>query len=144
MSRNNGFTYGRTLIALLITLSILPLALSIFNLVANLKPDYNLVNNELALLDLRRILLIAYDLKINDYNLEFTYHNETYNLYYVNDKLILTPGTQIYLNDIKEACFSCENNVLYLDYITNNNKEYKSVIGKEKGFYIDDFFNNND
>ena len=58
MSRNNGFTYGRTLIALLITLSILPLALSIFNLVANLKPDYNLVNNELALLDLRRICKI--------------------------------------------------------------------------------------
>lgn len=144
MSGNRGFTYGRTLMALLITLTILPLAISIFSFVANIKPNYNLLNNELALIDLRRRLLIAYDLNIEENRLEFINDGETNYLYYVNDKLILSPGTQIYLNDVKDVYFSKENGVIYLNYITNDNKEYKSAIGKEKGFYIDDFLDNND
>ncbi len=144
MSGNRGFTYGRTLMALLITLTILPLAISIFSFVANIKPNYNLSNNELALIDLRRRLLIAYDLNIEENRLEFINNGETNYLYYVNDKLILSPGTQIYLNDVKDVYFSKENGVIYLNYITNDNKEYKSAIGKEKGFYIDDFLDNND
>ena len=144
MSGNRGITYGRTLIALLITLTILPLAISIFSFVANIKPNYNLLNNELALIDLRRRLLIAYDLNIEENRLEFINNGETNYLYYVNDKLILSPGTQIYLNDVKDVYFSKENGVIYLNYITNGNKEYKSAIGKEKGFYIDDFLDNND
>ena len=144
MSGNRGFTYGRTLMALLITLTILPLAISIFSFVANIKPNYNLLNNELALIDLRRRLLIAYDLNVEENRLEFINNGETNYLYYVNDKLILSPGTQIYLNDVKDVYFSKENGVIYLNYITNDNKEYKSAIGKEKGFYIDDFLDNND
>lgn len=144
MSGNRGITYGRTLIALLITLTILPLAISIFSFVANIKPNYNLLNNELALIDLRRRLLIAYDLNIEENRLEFINNGETNYLYYVNDKLILSPGTQIYLNDVKDVYFNLENGVIYLNYITNDNKEYKSAIGKEKGFYIDDFLDNND
>jgi hypothetical protein len=144
MSGNRGFTYGRTLMALLITLTILPLAISIFSFVANIKPNYNLLNNELALIDLRRRLLIAYDLNIEENRLEFINNGETNYLYYVNDKLILSPGTQIYLNDVKDVYFNLENGVIYLNYITNDNKEYKSAIGKEKGFYIDDFLDNND
>ena len=143
MSGNRGITYGRTLIALLITLTILPLAISIFSFVANIKPNYNLLN-ELALIDLRRRLLIAYDLNIEENRLEFINNGETNYLYYVNDKLILSPGTQIYLNDVKDVYFNLENGVIYLNYITNDNKEYKSAIGKEKGFYIDDFLDNND
>ena len=144
MSGNRGFTYGRTLIALLITLTILPLLISIFSFVANIKLNYNLLNNESALIDLRRKLLIAYDLNVNDNSLEFKNNGETNYLYYVNDKLILSPGTQIYLNDVKDVYFNKENGVIYLNYITNDNEEYKSVVGKEKGFYIDDFFDNND
>ena len=144
MSGNRGITYGRTLIALLITLTILPLAISIFSFVANIKPNYNLLNNELALIDLRRRLLIAYDLNIEENRLEFINNGETNYLYYVNDKLILSPGTQFYLNDVKDVYFNLENGVIYLNYITNDNKEYKSAIGKEKGFYIDDFLDNND
>ena len=144
MSGNRGFTYGRTLIALLITLTILPLLISIFSFVGNIKLNYNLLNNELALIDLWRKLLIAYDLNVNDNSLEFKNNGETNYLYYVNDKLILSPGTQIYLNDVKDVYFNKENGVIYLNYITNDNEEYKSVVGKEKGFYIDDFFDNND
>ena len=143
MSNNRGFA-TRSLIALLITLSILPLAVSIMAYCASLKQNYNLVNSEIALMDLRRIMLISYDLCVNDNQLDFIYHNEEYHLVYVNDKLILTPGTQIILNNIKEASFYEKNDSIYLRYIDDDNKEYKRNIGSAKRFYIDDFSFDND
>ncbi len=141
---NKGFIKSRYLIALLITLSILPIATSIIRLVASINLDYNLINNEMALMDLRRILLIAYDLQISDYQVDFIYHNDNYTLRYINDKLVLSPGTQIFLNDIKEANFYSKNGCLYLRYVTNDNKEYERNIGTEKGFHLDELYDNYD
>ena len=141
---NKGFIKSRYLIALLITLSVLPITTSTIRLLASVNLDYNLINNEMALMDLRRILLIAYDLSISDYQLDFIYHNDNYTLRYVNDKLILSPGTQIFLNDIKEANFYSKNGCLYLRYVTNDNKEYERNIGTEKGFHLDELSDNYD
>lgn len=78
----------RTLIALLITLTILPLAISVFSFAGNFTFNYNLANNEMALMDLRRVMLIAYDMEVSDYELNFIYHNDNYTLRYLNNKLI--------------------------------------------------------
>lgn len=143
-SYSAGFIKTRFLIALLITLSILPLCTSMVRLLGNVNMDYDLVNSELSMMDLRRILLIAYDLEINEYELNFTYHNSPYNLRLINDKLILSPGTQIYLNDIKEASFYTKNGCLYLRYVNNDNKEYEKIIGSAKSFHLPEFSNNYD
>lgn len=143
MSNNKGFA-TRSLMALLITLSILPLAVSIITYCASLKQNYNLINSEIALMDLRRIMLISYDMEINENQLDFIYHNEEYHLVYINDKLILTPGTQIILNNIKEVSFYEKNDSIYLKYIDEDNKEYERNIGSAKRFYIDNFSFDND
>lgn len=134
----------RTLIALLITLSILPLAVSSFRLVGNYEFNYNYVNNEIALMDLRRVMLLAYDIEVNDYEVNFIYHNDNYSLRYVNNKLLLQPGSQMYLNGIIDLNFTIENGCIYVNYVNEDGKEYKSNIGKEKGIYLDDFLNNDD
>lgn len=136
---NRGFIKTRFLIALFITLSLLPISASMIRLIADIKMDYNLVNNEIAMMDLRRILLIAYELDISEYELNFIYHNTSYSLRFVNDKLILSPGTQIYLNNIKEASFYIKNGCLYLKYINYENREYEENIGFQKGFYLPEF-----
>lgn len=143
-SYSAGFIKTRFLIALLITLSILPLCTSMVRLLGNVNMDYDLVNSELSMMDLRRILLIAYDLEINEYELNFTYHNSPYNLRLINDKLILSPGTQIYLNDIKEASFYTKNDCLYLRYVNNDDKEYEKNIGSAKSFHLPELSNNYD
>lgn len=134
----------RNLIALLITLTILPLAVSVFTFVGNHEFNYDLVNNEMALMDLRRVMLLAYDIEVSDYELNFIYHNDDYTLRYVNNKLILQPGTQIYLNGIDDVSFYKENNSIYVNYTDENGKEYKRNIGKEKGIHIDEFLDNDD
>ena len=48
----------RNIIALIIVLSILPLSSLAFNYVANIEFEYNEINDELALVQLREYLLI--------------------------------------------------------------------------------------
>lgn len=141
---NKGFSYTRTLIALLVITSILPIVYSCFDYVARFKFNYQELTDELTIIDLRRVLLLAYDLEIHEHDLSFIYHNDNYVLRYVNDKLILQPGTQIYLANIKEVNFYIKNDCLYMYYITNEEKEYEKVIYKTKGICLRDFPIDND
>lgn len=119
-------------------MSVLPLAVSAMKLVYNLDFNYQLISNEIALMDLRRVLLISYDLEIYDKELKFIYHGSDYSLSMVNNKLILSPGTQIYLMDIDDLNFSVRNESIYLNY-QSRGRNYETNIGKEKGIYLDDF-----
>ena len=144
MRVQRGSIYLRTLIALLVTMSILPLAVTIFRNASCIVPDYALLNDELAMMDLRRILLLAYDMEISDTHLKFIYHGEDYVLGLVNERLILHPGTQMYLDDVKEVRFYTKNGSLYMSYVRNNGKEYERNIAKEEGIHLDDFPLDND
>ncbi len=138
MSNNNGFA-TRSLIALLITLSILPIAVSILSYCANLKQDYDLLNSEIAFMDLRRIMLISYDIEINQYGINFIYQNKDYQVSLVNDKILLQPGTQIIVDKVKKCLFYEANDSIYLKYTDYDDNEYERNIGSAKRFYIDDF-----
>ena len=144
MSERRGSASVRVLVALLVILSLLPLAVTVFRFTAALDFDYDTVNSEMALMDLRRVLLLAYDLEVTDHELDFIYHNDDYSLKVVNGKLLLQPGSQIYLNDIDEVNFYRKNGCIYLSYKEKNGKEIERNIAKEKGIHLDDFSADND
>jgi len=136
--RRRGFISTRALIALYVVMLLIPLAYSSFSFVGNNKFNYNEVSNEIALVDLRKILMLAYDLENNDDSLKFIYKGDEYELYETNNKLILKPGTQIFLNDIDSVQFINKNECIYLIYETNG-KTYERNIGKTKGIRLADF-----
>ena len=133
----------RNLIALYISVILLPIALLISIYSSNLDIDYGLLSDEIALNELREVMLISYDLKISDKRLEFLYQGEEYSLSLVNGKLLLQPGTLIYLNDIDDLNFYINNNSIYIKYLRKG-KEYERNILKKESFYIDDFSNCDD
>ena len=128
----------RNLIGLIITITMLPICISAYNYTSSLKFDYNEINDEIALMQLRELMLITYDLDITDRQLSFRYKNKTFTLSLVNNKLILQPGTQIYLNDIDDLYFDTKNNCIYVIYERNNNI-YERVLCCQQGLYLDDF-----
>ena len=138
MHDSRGFIYTRALVALLVIMPVLPLAVTVFRFVGDLEFNYDTVNNEMALMDLRRVLLLAYDLDVSEHELHFIYHNDDYSLKIVNEKLLLQPGSQIYLNDVDEVRFFRKNGCLYLSYTGKDGKEIERNIGKEKGIHLDD------
>lgn len=128
----------RNIVGLLIILSLLPLSALSFRYVADISFNYDEVNNEIAICQLRELLLIAYDIEISDSQLNFRYKNADYHLCLVNRKMLLQPGTQIYLNDIDDLHFFSKNDCIYISY-EKDNKRYERVIASQTGIYLDDF-----
>lgn len=143
MYYRRGFISFRTIVALIITLSILPLSVYALAYSANLKFNYDEINDEIALLQLRRILLIVYDVNNNGYSLDFIYHNNNYTLSLINNRLVLQPGYQMFLDNINNLEFFEDGNSIYIRY-EKRNKEYTAPIIKQKGIYLDDFSDNYD
>lgn len=128
----------RNLIGLIITITMLPLCVLAFKFTANIKFDYNQINDEIALCQLRENLLISYDMNVSSDELNFRYKNKDYKLSLINNKLVLQPGTQIFLNDVDNLYFNNRNGCIYVCY-EKENKYYERVIANKEGFYIDDF-----
>lgn len=138
MRLHRGFISLRTILALVITLSILPIAVSIISYATNLKFEYDKVNDEISLYQLRRILLIAYDVNNNGNSLDFIYHNDSYSLSLINNRLVLSPGYQMFLDNVDYLEFINTGNSISIKY-EKNNKEYITPIIKAYGIYLDDF-----
>lgn len=128
----------RNLIGLIIAAILLPLFLMAFRYVTEIGFDYDQVNDEIAISQLREQMLISYDLKFTRNMLTFRYKNDDFRLSEVNGMLLLQPGTQIYLNDVDSLHFEKRNGCIYVVY-ERNGKEYEQVIVSEKGIYIDAF-----
>ena len=128
----------RNLLGLIITITLLPICIQAFIYVSNIDFDYNEINDEISLFQLREQLLITYDMDVYDDELDFIYKDKDYKLSLVNGKLILQPGTQIYLNDIDDLCFSIKNDCVFINY-SRGNKKYERILCKQERFYIDDF-----
>ena len=128
----------RNIIALIIVLSILPLSSLAFNYVANIEFEYNEINDELALVQLREYLLISYDIRNNYNSLDFIYKNKDFRLNLVNNKLLMQPGTQIILNDIDEVYFENKGEYIYVIYYRKD-KMYERIIASTKGIYLNEF-----
>ena len=128
----------RNMAGLLIIMSLLPILLMAFEFTAKLPFEYDEVFDELSLMQLRESLLIAYDLEFTEDCLYFDLHNRDFTLSKVNDKLIMQPGTQIFLSDLQEMHFEVRNNVIYVCY-EKDHLCYERVIASANGFYIDRF-----
>ena len=128
----------RTLIALIITLTILPISATSFSLVSKISFQYDEINDEIALNDLRNILLLGYDIELSDTEINFIYKNDEYNLSLTNNRLVLSPGYQMFLNDVDDLRFEEKNNCVYVLY-QRGNKEYERIIASTQGFYLEQF-----
>lgn len=128
----------RNLIGLIITITMLPICVDAFKFTSDISFTYDEINDELAMSQLREQMLIGYDMHINENEVSFIYKNKQFKLSLVNNKLILQPGTQIYLADVDNLRFDIRNGCVYVIY-ERNNKEYERIIAKQERIYIDDF-----
>ena len=116
----------------------LPLSSLCLNYVSKIDYDYSEINDEIAIYQLRELLLIAYDLRIYNDEINFTYQDKTFTLSLVNGRLLLQPGTQIYLDEVDNLYFTEASNLIYLNY-EKKNKQYQKVLTKANGIYLDEF-----
>ncbi len=128
----------RSLLSLLIILTLLPLCVSLFTLAGHYDIDYLCAEEEISLMKLREVLLLAYDLEVQDDHLSFTYQNDHYTLSLINSKLILKPGTLIYLSSVDDLHFERRGNSIYAVY-ERKGKHYEKNIASAYSLSVGDF-----
>lgn len=113
----DGFALADLLVTLCCCAVLVPIAASCIVLLPQLIVFEEDVQDETALYQLRRILMMAYDAEIvSDDTLTFTYREKEWRLHETNRRLILQPGTQIFLSGIDSAFFTEEEEVIYVVY----------------------------
>ena len=140
---DSGFVSLRTVVALCIIMAVIPVAVSGVELVSRVNERYDLINDELCLYRLRRILLIAYDVETDDNVMSFIYKDSQRQLSMINGRLVMTPGYQMFLDDIDSLYFRENEGCIELVY-EKDNKEYRAVLCEAEGIRIADFCDNTD
>ncbi len=120
-----AYTLLECLLALIIASYIFLAVNSVFTIVMNLSADTQFSQDLLSLQQFRLILACAEDLDIKEDEITYRYDDNNWEVYVVNRHLIVTPGTQIVLEDIDFCEFVNEGNNYYVVY--GRNKEIRKV-----------------
>ena len=130
MSKRKGFALVEILVAILTVCICIPILVSVISLMHTSLKDRTSLQDQIALIQLRRYLAVAYDVELLPSSLTFQRQQEEMRLSVVNQNLIVQPGTQIFLMDIETALFYLEGDSVMLRYVRNQ-QEYEVYLCKQ-------------
>ena len=112
--RRGYATLSGVLAALLIVSILMPVLIICAGSASKLLTHDERVQDEIAMGQLRRIFLLAYDTQISSTQIGFTYQGRQMRLSCVNGSLIVQPGTWIFLTDLDSCSFFMEDEIVYV------------------------------
>ena len=130
MSKRKGFALVEILVAVLTVCICIPILVSVISLMHTSLKDRTSLQDQIALIQLRRYLAVAYDIELLPSSLTFQRQQEEMRLSVVNQNLIVQPGTQMFLMDIETALFYLEGDSVMLRYVRNQ-QEYEVYLCKQ-------------
>ena len=130
MSNRKGFALVEVLVAVLTVCICIPIMISVISLMRTSLKDRTSLQDQIALVQLRRYLAVAYDIELLPSSLTFQRQHEEMRLSVVNQNLIVQPGTQMFLMDIEAALFYLEGDSVMLRYVRDN-QEYEVFLCKQ-------------
>lgn len=130
-NHNKGFTLIETILGLLVVSISVLLISGYLQLVSKVDYDFHYGEDEVSVRQLRLIYVLSSSITIDSQQVCFDYMNNELCLYQKDDKLILTPGYQVFIKDLNSISFYHNDNCLYLQYQHKNQMEEKRVIGCE-------------
>ena len=130
MSNRKGFALVEVLVAILTVCICIPILVSVISIMRTSLKDRTSLQDQIALVQLRRYLAVAYDIELLPSSLTFQRQHEEMRLSVVNQNLIVQPGTQMFLMDIEAALFYLEEDSVMLRYVRNH-QEYEVYLCKQ-------------
>ncbi|MBR2811098.1 MAG: hypothetical protein IKD69_06940 [Solobacterium sp.] len=122
-----GFVLSDFLAALCVVVLMVPLMTMCLGVLKGSLVFDERLQDEIALLQLRKILLISYDIEVSPQMLSFRYQARDMRLSLVNRRLIIQPGTQIFLSEIDGASFLEKDGMIEVIY-SRGEQEYEKVL----------------
>ena len=106
------------------------MTVQVISITRNVLKDRTPLQDQIALVQLRHYLAVAYDIELQPTMISFQRQHEEMRLRFVNQNLIIQPGTQIFLMNIESAMFYLENDSVILRYVREN-QEYEVFLCKQ-------------
>ena len=130
MSKRRGFVLIEILICILTVCICIPITVQVLSIVRSVLKDKTPLQDQIALVQLRHYLAVAYDIELEPTTISFQRQQEEMRLRLVNQNLIIQPGTQIFLMNIENAMFYLEKDSVILRYVRDN-QEYEVFLCKQ-------------
>jgi hypothetical protein len=108
-------------------LTLLPVCAAGIRISAELLTFTEEVQDEVALAQLRNIMLTAYDIEFSEREISFVYQNRRMTLRQTNDHLILQPGTQIFFSAVDEVRFTLNDGLIFAVF-ERGNRTYEKAL----------------
>lgn len=125
---SRGVILSDLLLTILIVLMLVPAVMVCLQVLQGTLLFSEDVQDMIAEAQIRHILMLADQKEVEGDSLVFDYQNREMRLSFVNDHLILQPGTQIFFSDTDQGKISARGNLIYAVY-TRGDETYEKVIG---------------
>ncbi|WP_308586421.1 competence type IV pilus minor pilin ComGF [uncultured Holdemanella sp.] len=122
-SKRNGFTLIEALLALFITSLVSLLSCIMIECALNFAHMDIDTQNQFAILQLRRELAQSNQVKVSENCLEYILNHEKRMLYFDKQRIVKSPGYEIYMEQIEDAYFYKKDNGYYV-WFKKKNKVY--------------------
>ena len=119
MRNRRGFIFIDFLITICIVMMLVPITMACISVVRNTNRFEPLLQDEIALHQLRRRLILAYDIQCQQSEVTYLYQGREERLSKVNQNLIVQPGTLIFLSQIDGCYFKVAGGQVFVVYERN-------------------------
>lgn len=127
MSNRKGFILKEYLLSLIIIMIFFPLIISAARLISDVEYFDHELQNELSILKLRDKLITANIKSIDNFNVIYEQDNVEWLLKYDGIRLYLSPGYQLFLDNVDDLNFMIKDDLLYVNYYIDN-KNYERYL----------------
>ena len=127
LRKRHGSLSAEALVSLFIAMLCLPVTVTVCGVMAGMTAFDEELQDDIAILQVQRILIGAYDVHTDGQCLYFHTQMKDFRMSKVNDHLIIQPGTQIVLADIADASFREKDHVITMVY-ERGEKQYEAVL----------------
>lgn len=119
-----GFLLGEMLVVMFVGVMMLPIITTALRILSSFAMYDPSIGDMLSMEKLKRELILAYDIDLVSNKLTFKIGEDDHVLMYDGSRLYLTPGYQLFLDDVESLCFIKEDDDIYLEYLKDQ-KEFK-------------------
>lgn len=122
-----GYILKDFLLGIIVFMMLFPVIVKSAEIVSGLNFVDAQLGDELSILQLRRKMIISENIVINGNSISFIIGDTEFTLKYEEHRLYLTPGYQLFLNDIDGLRFKNMDGMIFIEY-EKNNKRYERYI----------------
>ena len=122
-----GYILKDFLLGIIVFMMLFPVVVKSAEIVSGLNFVDAQLGDELSILQLRRKMIISENIVINGNSISFIIGDTEFTLKLEEHRLYLTPGYQLFLNDIDGLWFKNIDGMIFIEY-EKNNKRYERYI----------------